>query len=230
MDGKNISDDELYGNFIFEDDNKPLKDTEYACLLSHLKALSLFKETKYINALILEDDMILEYSKYWNKTTKTIMDDAPKDWDIIMLAYITLNNLNDLYTHNANNGIYSTGAYIINKNGVNKLFEKIYDNNKFILLKGYKHTADDYLYGLLITYAYKYPYFTYASVYESTVHVGPSTFYDDTKKIAFNNTWGKIETFTQNNTVDGTNNTMIYIILLFIILLIICYLAWHHLY
>ncbi len=151
--------------------------------------------------------------------------ELPNDWDIIMLGYITLNNLNDLYTHNANNGIYSTGAYIINKNGVNKLFEKIYDNNKFILLKGYKHTADDYLYGLLITYAYKYPYFTYANIYESTVHDGPSTFYDDTKKIAFNNTWGKIETFVEKIIQDNniSNNYILYIII-YVIILLICYL------
>jgi GR25 family glycosyltransferase involved in LPS biosynthesis len=222
VDGKNISDEELYGNFIFEDNKKHSK-VEYACLLSHLKTLLTFSQSNYKNALIFEDDMTLEYSKYWDKTTKDIINNAPKDWDIIMLTYITNSIISDLYARNLmQKNSYlefsSAGSYIINKNGVEKILDKIYNNNKFILLKNYTHEADHYIFNLVNTYTYKYPYFTYSITNDSTIHPDHLPGHIKSKKIAFNNTWGKIETSAQGN---NTNNKLIYIILLFIILLLI---------
>ena len=95
VDGKNISDDELYSNFIFERKKNKTK-VEYACLLSHLKAFVLFQKSGYKNCLILEDDMTLEYAKYWDKPVSTIIKEAPTDWEIIMITYIISNKLTDL--------------------------------------------------------------------------------------------------------------------------------------
>ncbi len=223
VDGKNISDEELYGNFIFEDGMKMSK-VEYACLLSHLKTLLTFSQSNYMNALILEDDMTLEYSKYWDKTTKTIMDEAPKDWNIIMLGYNTPDKLpTEMYTLNTNQNpnqltnYFSATSYIINKTGVNNILNKIYNNNKFTMIKNYLHPADVYLFNLVKTYVYKYPYFIYKTDNDSYIADG-AAFMNSSKERNFDNTWGKLETFAQGN---NTNNKLIYIILLFIILLLI---------
>ena len=47
--------------------NKNKTDNEYACLLSHLETIRKFSETNNETALIIEDDISLEYKKYWMK-------------------------------------------------------------------------------------------------------------------------------------------------------------------
>ena len=64
---------------------------EYACLLSHLDTINKFDKSKYEIALILEDDCTLELKKYWTKSIKDIINNAPKNWEVIMLNYIKLN-------------------------------------------------------------------------------------------------------------------------------------------
>ena len=223
VDGKNISDDELYNNFIFEGEkNRP--KVEYACLLSHFKAFLLFQKMisegkNYKNCLILEDDMTLEYAKYWDKPVSTIMNDAPKDWEIIMLNYTIGGkfNFNELYNKHKIS-IWSAGGYIINKNAVNHLLNQIYMNNKFKLLNGYTHNSDNYIFPLLITYCYKYPYFTYNDNNDSTIHSDHLDFHISSKKYIFKNTWDKqLEQFMQ----PSCSNFFIYIILFFLILLLV---------
>ncbi len=208
VDGKNISDDELYSNFIFEGEKNRTK-VEYACLLSHFKAFLLFQKSisegnNYKNCLILEDDMTLEYAKYWDKPVSIIIKEAPTDWGIIMMTYITLNTLTDLYTKR-NDSLFSTAAYIININAVNNILSRIYDNNKFKLLNGFFHTADDYIFSLLITYCYKFPYFIHSNANDSTIHSDHLEFHNKSKKKTFGNTWGQLEKITNDLTkyLDG---------------------------
>ena len=52
-------------------------DIEYSCLLSHLNAIKTFNKSDYQNALIMEDDMTLEYKKYWKITIKECASNAP---------------------------------------------------------------------------------------------------------------------------------------------------------
>ena len=154
VDGKARGIDQvLNANF---DGMKPEKFTkvEYACLLSHLNAIKQFSESNNEVALIMEDDMTLEFKPYWKKSAKQIMKQAPTDWEIIQLCYILQgNNLNlpkKIYTKN-NNRYFSTGAYIINKKN-NNIPKIIHSSNP---------TADLYLYNIFNTYVYKYPLFIY---------------------------------------------------------------------
>ncbi len=170
VDGKNETDKNIYNNFI-SDTHFVQTKSEYACLLSHLNTIKKFSESEHQLALILEDDVTLEYAYLWNKKISEIINNAPKDWDIIMLNYIFVKKKLELdYTYNLNGTIYSAQAYLINKNGALKLMNTIYKNNKYILLPHYKHCADNYIYSLLKTYAYKYPYFTYSHNNDSTIH------------------------------------------------------------
>jgi len=151
---------------------------EYACTLSHLTAIRTFSESSlYENALILEDDMTLELKKFWRKSLRSVIDNAPTDWEIIQLCYITggvlkvdytLNN----YQRNRYGGIASMGAYIINKTAAKKLMTEMYDpsTRKFTLRDYHTHEADHYLFKVLRTYTYKYPYFIYPTNNTSTLH------------------------------------------------------------
>lgn len=191
-DGMNIPDEELYNNFKFSEKRDRTK-IEYACLLSHLRTIKKFAESEYNLALILEDDLSLEYTKYWDKKVSEIIKDAPSDWEIIMLNYVTKKKLKDDYTFNMNGNISCCGSYLINKQGALRLMKNIYVDNKFILTKNTINTADNYIYSNLITYAYKYPYFTYPTDNDSTIHSSHLLIHNYTKQLAFSHWVEKYE-------------------------------------
>lgn len=150
---------------------------EYACLLSHLKAINTFSQSTYETALIFEDDVTLEFKKYWRYSLRDIIENAPSDWEIIQLCYITSGTLQSDYTlnnyqRNRYGGIASMAAYIINKKAAKKFMNETYDNysEKYKLREYHTHEADHYLYKCLRTYTYKYPYFIYPTENTSTLH------------------------------------------------------------
>lgn len=151
-------------NFKYEIDNK-----EYGCILSHLLAILEFNNSNYEIALIIEDDMTIKFKQHWKEPIKTCISNAPDDWEILQLTYLTYNNYipSDMYTRSS--GGSGTGAYLISKKGANKLINLLYNNNKFNLNdKGYA-VADYLLYNHLISYKYKYPYFIPANK-DSEIH------------------------------------------------------------
>ena len=82
--------------------------------------------------------------------------------------------------------IFGTGAYIINK----KCAEK-FNKNNYKKLQFTEHTADKYLYNQTVTYAYKYPMFTYNFNESSTIHQDHINDHNRSKKI--------IDGFIQNS-------------------------------
>lgn len=171
--------------------SKKQTDTEYACLLSHLESIRAFNESSYNVALIFEDDASLEFKKYWNKSVKEIIANAPPDWDIILLTYIygvnKINNFNTSWDNSPMydrvfNGNYSSSlSYLINKKGSNKIVNN-YKNGKYNLSLKYANVADVYLYNLTNTYAYKYPYFIYKTENDSTIHPDHISYHNASKK------------------------------------------------
>jgi len=147
--------------------------TIYACTLSHINAIRNFKKSDNKVALIMEDDSTLEFKKYWKKTTKQIMDEAPSDWDIIQLTYTIIDKIpKKIYTKN-NRKYYGAGAYIINKNNINI-------SNPIKLTSD--PAADVYLYNIFNTYTYKYPMFIYKYDTQSTLHQDHITYHNESKK------------------------------------------------
>ena len=116
--------------------NLQVTSKEYACTLSHLEAIRKFSLTDYTHAIILEDDISLEYKKYWNETLKEVMNDAPKDWEIL---------------------------------------KNIYKNGKYVLKDNLPHFADAFLFKMLKTYIYKYPFFTPRKNNDTNIQPGKST-------------------------------------------------------
>jgi GR25 family glycosyltransferase involved in LPS biosynthesis len=149
---------------------------EHACTLSHVNALREFAKSEHQIALIMEDDMTLEYKPYWKKSIKEIMNNAPTDWDIIQLTYILPDNLpNEMYQKN-NKYYWSTAAYIINKKNIN-IIPILPDK-----IKTDVPTADYYLYDIFNTYLYKYPMFIYENDEQSTIHQDHINHHNESKK------------------------------------------------
>ena len=164
FDGK-LNSELMYSKLVLNEKN--ISDNEYGCLLSHLEAIRIFNQTDNKVALIVEDDMNLEFKKYWKESIKQIMNNAPSDWEIIQLNYILMGD-DPFYNWNtADNyikgGRPSTLSYIINKKGSNKIINSTYINNKYVLVPKVGHAADSYMYSITNTYRYKYPMFIYKS-------------------------------------------------------------------
>ena len=178
VDGKASDIDQvLNANFEGMQSDKFTK-VEYACLLSHLNTIKQFSESNDEVALVMEDDMTLEFKPYWKKSVKQIMDNAPSDWETIQLCYIISNLLpHKIYTKNTGN-LFSTGAYIINQGGAKRILNY---SRKHILNQNIKHPADDYLINSTITYTYKYPLFTYGDNETSTIHQDHVNDHDNSK-------------------------------------------------
>jgi GR25 family glycosyltransferase involved in LPS biosynthesis len=154
--------------------------TIYACTLSHINAIRDFKKSDNKVALIMEDDSTLEFKKYWKKTTKQIMDEAPSDWDIIQLTYTVIGKVpKKLYTKNNRkkwqDRYYGTGSYIINKNNINI-------PNPIKINSDSDPAADVYLYNIFNTYTYKYPMFIYRYDIQSTIHQDHINNHNESKK------------------------------------------------
>jgi len=154
-----------------------MRDAEYACSLSHLETIREFSKTNYENALIFEDDLSLEYKKYWEKTIQEIIDGAPKDWEILKLMCYRWNPYKKLYNKwkhrlgsNANNDM-STIGYLINNKAAKKLTKDLYHNNKYVFEANYQHQSDGLLYQKLRTYVYKYPLFTYKNKNDTQIQL-----------------------------------------------------------
>ena len=116
----------------------------------------------------MEDDMTLDLKPYWTKSIQEIIDEAPEDWEVIQLCYISINSVENLYDFYKP----SAGAYIINQKGAKKLME-IRENNIY-RLSNHKNTsilhADIFIFSYLKTYCYKYPMFVYKDNNESLLH------------------------------------------------------------
>jgi hypothetical protein len=158
LDNQNIS----YPNYC----NK-----EYAILATHLNALEYYYKythIKYGYALICEDDLSLDFTKYWDKDIKSIIEGAPEDTDIIMLGYFSVNlKRESLYTKWDNE--WSALAYLVNHKSLYKL-NNLKKNGKWLCKEGDLMVSDNYIFSKFNTYVYKYPYFTFPDDNDSTFH------------------------------------------------------------
>lgn len=168
-------------NSMIYNKKKKLTKPEYGCLLSHLEIINEFSKTDYDIALIMEDDITLDFKKYWKKSIKQVISEAPKDWEIIMLCYHSDKLPVNLYTLNENN-YWSTGAYLINNEAAKKLTYQTYISGIYHLDDNIKQAADDYLFIKLKTYVYKYPYFIYGYSENTTIPTSNVRYHNFSRK------------------------------------------------
>jgi hypothetical protein len=144
---------------------------EYAILLTHLNTIETYSKStdiKYGVALICEDDLSLDFINYWNIDIKTIIENAPEDWEILMLGYFSV-NLNRVNLYEKWNNEWSAISYLINFNKIQKI-NKLKINNKWICKDDDLMVSDNYIFSKFNTYVYKYPYFTFPNNNSSTFH------------------------------------------------------------
>lgn len=166
IDGKQVTKKEIETAFENVDEEQPVK--EYCCFLSHIKALRQFSKSSHSIALILEDDISLDYKPYWKETIQDCIRNAPEGWELLQLCYTIMDNQTmptKMYTSSKEKHYYGAVAYVVNKKGVRRfLKEPLFD-------KTIKHLSDHYLFLKMKTYLYKYPLFTYTGD-DSTLHKG----------------------------------------------------------
>jgi hypothetical protein len=176
VDGELVKDvDTKYFNNISSISNNNRKNIfsnkEFATLLSHLNAIDMyrnFNNLEYNIALICEDDLALDFINYWKKSISDIVNNAPKDWDIIMLGYFSL-KINYKEEYPKWNGEWSAISYLINHNAAEKLCELKIDK-KWVYNDCDSMVADSFIFSKLNTYLYKYPYMTFPNNNYSTIH------------------------------------------------------------
>ena len=139
---------------------------EYCCTFSHLKAIKTSYENNDKISIICEDDLCIDYKKKWKYNLEDIIKNAPNDWEIIKIHCNNEKHINKLI----NDGLLfepwnirstSTLGYIININGMKKILNKYFINDKFVLKDSIEDKADYLLYTSCITYDYRYPLFNH---------------------------------------------------------------------
>ena len=171
VDGKN----ERIDNYITNQKSNGMSSLEYGCTISHLHAIYEFSKTNFPVALILEDDICLDFQPYWKTSIAQLIQDAPLDWDILQLCYIAMETPPvELYESNpSKKNLCSTAAYIIRNQSAKSLMANIRSPIYpyiYQLEPAIPHQADRYLYTVLKTYCYKYPYFIYQTNNDSYIH------------------------------------------------------------
>jgi GR25 family glycosyltransferase involved in LPS biosynthesis len=155
---------------------------EHACLLSHLNTIRDFaenyKDKDDAIAMIMEDDMTLDYQPYWKETVRQIMQNAPQDWEIIMLTY-TDAPMTEIYTKKVTGG---AGAYLIKASAARKFIERRVTENKYNLNMDLLFVSDLYIYNEFLSYVYKFPYFIYPLENDSEIHPDHLSFHAGFRK------------------------------------------------
>jgi len=180
IDGKLVTKEEIESTFENVDKEQSVK--EYCCFLSHIKALRQFLKSSHSIALILEDDISLDYKPYWQETIQDCIRNAPEDWEILQLCFFGDTLPKQLYSPKH---IHSATAYIIRKKAAQQLMKKM--QPLFTLDEKLNPTTDIYLYKALKTYVYRYPFFTFenkdSTLFEKKVLVGRKHSKQNLKKL-----------------------------------------------
>jgi len=159
--------------YFYSDNNiyPVYNNKEYAILLSHLNTIEKYANNTNIEygvAMICEDDLSFDFINYWNKDVKTIIDSAPKDWDIIMLGYFSL-NINRKEEYQKWDNEWSAICYLINHKSIQKI-NNLKRDGKWICTDTDLMVSDNYIFSKFNTYVYKYPYITFPNNNDSTFH------------------------------------------------------------
>jgi GR25 family glycosyltransferase involved in LPS biosynthesis len=179
----------LHPEFITK---KRVSNGDLACLVSHMQAIKAFADSGYRDyALILEDDVTLEYKPFWRQPLQEVIDNAPEDWKIIMLGQTVIHGkssmLRQIYNRNTEENIFfSAFAYLIKKDAAITFSKSHFANGKFVLTYAKENIleADHYLYRTVgITYAYRYPFFTYSFENQSCLNHNKVLFQDSKRRI-----------------------------------------------
>lgn len=115
-------------NIVAKED---LKKGEIGCYLSHYNILNKIKNYKDDYSIIIEDDVEFDINKNIN-IIKDLINNAPKDWEIIFIGhnyYETIqtdqHHIFNEYTFKKIKQVYGTQSYIINNKVISSKINKL---------------------------------------------------------------------------------------------------------
>ena len=163
IDGNSSNIMDIFTNINFD---RKLTNNEIARTLSHIKAINFLENIEGNYFLICEDNICFKNTVLFDKDLKSIIESSPK-FDILLLNKNYLLNIEEPYSKWSkyykpieNEYVGSTAAYIISRDGINKLLKFAKYNDSYFKLdkKNNLDLADIYLYKYLDTIVYKYNY------------------------------------------------------------------------
>jgi hypothetical protein len=163
IDGNKSNIMDIFTNVNFD---SKLTNNEIAKTLSHIKAINFLENIKGNYFLICEDNICFKNTVLFNTDLKTIIEASPK-FDILLLNKTYLLNIEETYSKwnkyykpIENEYVGSSTAYIISREGINKLLKFAKYNNSYFKLdkKNNLDLSDIYIYKYLDTIVYKYNY------------------------------------------------------------------------
>ena len=112
--------------------NPLVSNAVYGCTISHIRAIETFANMGADGsiALIVEDDVSLEFSPYWPATMKQCIDAAPPDWEILQVSsipYYHHDRVNragyDYDRWNISKKVCGTAAYLITHQAAQRIIQ-----------------------------------------------------------------------------------------------------------
>lgn len=136
-------------------------------MLSHLKIIKKFYyESTAEMALIFEDDISFELSKYWNFTLSNIIDRLSINWNLIQLCLIRDDDIDTIKFRRMKNCDWSLAAYMISKKYAKILIDcYCKENDEYDVNYVTSHlllipNAESVLFSIGINNMYTFPIFT----------------------------------------------------------------------
>jgi GR25 family glycosyltransferase involved in LPS biosynthesis len=145
--------------FLVEPGFQDYSKSELGCTLAHLKAIKTAYDNGDKNILIAEDDLSFGLLPLWTTDMRTVMKNAPDDWEIIKLYRIK----NDCpydgrdYLPATEKSCWLTAAYLVNRKGMLKVADMF--KHDVLVIKPIEGVpdlivADAYIYELLKSYEF----------------------------------------------------------------------------
>ena len=111
--------------YKYSNDYPKLSKGELGASLSHLTAIKKAYEKGIDYVIILEDDVKFTLMPYWKKNLSEIIEEVPKDFDILLLTFQDFgknkNNEDKIYKRPTNNSVQSSVCYLVSRRGMEKV-------------------------------------------------------------------------------------------------------------
>jgi GR25 family glycosyltransferase involved in LPS biosynthesis len=166
-----------------------LKSSEIGCLTSHIKALKHWLDTSDSEyAIIIEDDFSFDTVKYWNWDWDYVMQNIPKDAEIVQMIMIQndpvkfhLHKKEKFNKRTISNYAWSTACYLIKRSYAKTIVNLHYIDGRYRLENyGYSNQAADViLYNLGV--AYSMPLFTHILDMKNSINQQHGNFHMQSK-------------------------------------------------
>lgn len=150
-------------------DKLTVSKNEISCGMSHLKAIDTWLKTSDSSyAIIMEDDVSLETSDFWDFTWKDFFSSVDKKYDILQLA-ITNNFTINPRLHLREFLDWCAAAYLIRRPFAEKLVNKYKDGEKYTFSTNRFFSVPE---GIVYSGArcYSIPLFTYTTEFDSSLN------------------------------------------------------------